>query len=94
VRRNLFAAFCRERAERLFSYREHAAGAACAVIKEIGARGNLIRDGHEDELCHEFYGVARRPVFAGFLVVRLIEPADEFLEDCPHRVVVEARMFH
>jgi len=33
-------------------------------------------------------------VLAGLLVVLLVEAPDEFLEDRPHGVVVEARLFH
>ena len=50
--------------------------------------------GQEDQVRHQLDGVARRPVLAGLLVVLLVEPADQLLEDRAHRVVVEAGMLH
>ena len=46
--------------------------------------------GH-NELRHQLDRVARRPVFAGLLVVLLVEAADQLLEDRAHRMVVEPR---
>jgi len=63
-------------------------GAAGAVIDEIGSRLDLVGDRQEDESRHQLDGVARRPVLARLLVVLLVEPADQLLKDCPHRVVV------
>jgi len=62
---------------------EHAARAARAVIEQVAAGLEAIRDGQEDERGHEADGVAGRPVFAGLLVVLLVELADEFLETVP-----------
>ena len=48
--------------------------------------------GQEDQVRHQLDGIARRPVLAGLLVVLLVEPADQLLEDRAHGVVVEAGM--
>ena len=69
---------------------EHAARAAGAVVEQVGAGLDLGLDGQEHEVGHQPNGIARRPVLAGFLVVVLVELADQFLEDRAHRVVVDA----
>ena len=71
---------------------QHAAGAAGAVVEEVGARLDLVGDRQEDQAGHELDGVAGRPVLAGLLVVLLVEAADQLLEDGAHGVVVEARV--
>ena len=86
------AALGRKLAQRLLSDGEHAAGAAGAVVEQVGARLELVGDGEEDELRHQPHGVARRPVLARLLVVLLVEAPDQFLEDRAHPVVVEAGM--
>ena len=48
-----------------------------------------MRDGPEDEFGEKRHHVARGEVFAGFLVVLLVEPPDQLLEQRPHRVVVQ-----
>jgi hypothetical protein len=80
--------------QRFFGHREHAAGAAGAVIKQVGARIDLIGDGNEEQLRHKFDGIARRPVFASLFVVCLVEAADKLLENRAHGVVVEAGILH
>ncbi len=77
--------------QRLLGHGEHAAGAAGAVVEQVGAGLDLGLDGQEDEVRHQPHGVARRPVLAGLLVVLLVELADQLLEDRAHRVVVDAR---
>ena len=69
---------------------QHAAGAAGAVVDEIGAGLHLVGDGFEDEIGHELHDIAGGEVFAGLLVVLLAEAADQLLEDGAHAVVVEA----
>ena len=91
---DLLAVLRSEFVQCFFGHRQHAAGAAGAVIKQIGARVDLVGDRHEDQLRHKLDGIARRPVFACFFVVCLVEAADKFLEDGAHGVVVEARMIH
>ena len=49
--------------------------------------------GFEYQLSHEFDGVAWCPVFASFLVVFLVEPSYEVLENGTHGVVVQAGQF-
>ncbi len=78
--------------QRLLAHREHSAGAARSVVEEIRPGLDLVGDGQEDQLRHEADGIARRPVLAGLLVVLLVEPPDELLEDRPYPVVVQTRM--
>ena len=85
-----WARFAPIRRERLLPDREHAAGAAGAVVEQVGAGLDLGLDGQEDEVRHQSNGVARCPVFARLLVVFLVELADQLLEDRAHRVVVDA----
>ena len=94
VRGDLLAVLLGELLQRLFGHGQHAAGAAGAVVEQVGAGLDLVGDRQEDQLRHQLDGVARRPVLAGFLVVLLVEAADQFLEDRAHRVVVEARVLH
>jgi hypothetical protein len=49
-----------------------------------------VRQGQKHEVRHEAHGVARRPMFAGLLIVLLVEAADQFLEHRAHGMVVEA----
>jgi hypothetical protein len=49
--------------------------------------------GRKISLAMSLHGVARRPVLAGFLVVLLVEAADQLLEDRAHAVVVEPGCF-
>jgi hypothetical protein len=90
VRGDLLAVLGGELLQRLLGHGEHAAGAAGAVVEQVGARLDLVGDGQEDQPRHQLHGVARRPVLAGLLVVLLVEAADQLLEDRAHRVVVEA----
>ncbi len=76
--------------EGFLGHGEHAAGAAGAVVEEVGARLDLVGDGQEHELGHEPDGIAGRPVLAGFLVVVFVEAADQLLEHRAHGMVVEA----
>ena len=87
---DLLAVLRGELRQRLLGDGQHAAGAACAVIEQIGARLDLIGDRQEDQARHQLDGIARRPVLAGLLVVLLVEAADQLLEDRAHRMVVEA----
>ena len=87
---DLQAEFGCEQLEGFLAFRENPAGAASAVVKQIGAGFELLGDGAKDEIGHQPHGVAGRPVLAGFLVVFLVELADQFLEHGAHRVVVDA----
>ena len=78
--------------QRLLGHGQHAAGAAGAVVEQVGAGPDVVGDWQEDELGHQPHGVARRPVLAGLLVVLLVEAAHQLLEDRAHGVVVEAGM--
>ena len=90
VRGDLLAVLGGESLQRLLGDGEHAAGAAGAVVEQVGARLDLVGDRQEDQVRHQLDGVARRPVLAGLLVVLLVEAADQLLEDRAHGVVVEA----
>ena len=81
---DLLAVLRGELLQRLLGHGQHAAGAAGAVVEQVGARLDLVGDGQEDELRHQLDGVARRPVLAGLLVVLLVEAADQLLEDRAH----------
>jgi hypothetical protein len=70
--------------ERLLSDGQHAAGAAGAIIEEVGPGFDLVGHGQKNEFCHEPDGVPGRPVFAGLFVVILVEAADQFLEHRAH----------
>jgi hypothetical protein len=79
-----------ERLEGFLALRENPAGAASAIVEQVGAGFEFLGDGAEDEIGHQANGVAGRPVLAGLLVVFLVELADQLLEDGAHRVVVDA----
>ena len=64
----------------LLGYGQHAAGAAGAVVEQVGAGADLVGDGQEDQLRHQPDRAARGPVLARLLVVLLVEAADQFLE--------------
>ena len=89
VRGDLLAVGLGDLLERFLRDGQHAAGAAGAVVEQVGAGLDLVGHGQEHEIGHQPDGVAGRPVLAGFLVVLLVEAADEFLEHRAHRVVVE-----
>ncbi len=80
--------------KRLFGDGEHPAGSAGPVVKEVGAVGDAVGDGQEDQLGHELDRVARGPVLAGLLVVLLVEAPHQLLEDGTHAVVVQAGVLH
>ena len=79
--------------QRLLGHRQHAPGAAGAVVHQVGARVNLVCDRQEDQLRHKCHGITGGPVLAGLLVVLLVEAADQLLEDRPHPVVIQAGLF-
>ena len=70
---------------------QHAAGAAGAIVEQIGSGLDLVGDRQKDELGHQSHGVPRGPVLASLLVVLFVEAAHQFLEDRAHGVVVQAR---
>ena len=92
MRGDLFALRGGELAQSLFSHGQHTAGAAGAIVQQIGSRFDFLGNGQEDQLCHQLDGVARRPVLTRLFVVLLVETAHQFLEDRAHGMVVEAGM--
>ncbi len=94
VDRNLLAVFGSELRQRLFGNGQHPAGAARAVVDQVGAGPDRVGDRHEDQARHELYDVARGEVLAGLLVVLLVEAPDELFEDRAHPVVVQALQAH
>ena len=91
---HLLAVFRGELLEGFFGDGQHAARSTGAVVEQVRAGFNLVRDGKEDQLRHQPDGIARRPVLAGFLIVLLVETAYQLFEDRPHTVIVETRMLH
>ena len=91
--RYLLFAEGRDVVEGLLRDGEHSAGADGAVVEEVGTGLDLVGDGLKHQLGHEFDGVAWCPVFAGFLVVFLVETTYEVLEDGAHGVVVQFGQF-
>ena len=94
VDRYLLAALGGQLRQRLFRDGQHAAGAAGAVIDQVGAGRDLIGHRQEDQARHELHHVPRREVLPGLLVVLLVEAPDQLLEDRAHAVVVQARQTH
>ena len=87
---HLFAVRLREFLQGLFGDGQHAAGTAGAVIEEVGAVGDPVGNGQEDQPRHQLHGIARRPVLARLFVVLFVEAAHQLLEDGAHSVIVEA----
>ena len=92
VGRDILAVLGGELPQGVLGHRQHAAGAAGAIVEQVGAGLDILGDGEEDEPGHESYGVTRRPVLAGFFVVLLVEAPHQLFEDRAHAVVVEAGM--
>ena len=82
----------RELLQGLLGDGEHSAGAAGAVVEQIGPGFDLVGDRQEDEIGHQLDRIARRPVLTGLFVVFLVEPPNQLLEDRAHGVVVETWM--
>src|SRR5690349_17678654 len=83
-----------KRLQRLFCHSEHPTRPTCTVVQKIRARLDITCDWQEDQLRHQLYGIARRPVLARLFVVLLVEAPYELLEHRAHAVVVEARMLN
>ena len=79
--------------QRLLGHRQHAPGAAGAVVHQVGSRVDLVGNRQEDQLRHERHGIAGGPVLASLLVVLLVEAPHQLLEDRPHPVVIQAGLF-
>ena len=64
MRGDVLAVLGRELPQGLLGHRQHAAGAAGAVVEQVGAGPDVVGDGQEDEPRHQPHRVAR-PRFAG-----------------------------
>ena len=80
VGRDLLSVRLGDLLEGLFRDGEHAAGAASAVVEQIGTRLDPVGHRQEDQICHEPHGVTRCPVLAGLSIVLLIEHPHQILE--------------
>ena len=80
--------------QRILRDGQHPAGAARAVIDEVGTGPDLFGNRQEDEPCHELHHVPGREVLSGLLIVLLIEAPYELFEDRTHAVVVQAFKAH
>ena len=92
VRRDFLAVLLRKLLEGFLADGQHSTGAAGAVVEQIRPGLNSIGNRQKDKFCHQLDRVARRPVLAGLFVVFLVEAPHQFLEDRPHRMVVESGM--
>ena len=73
---------------------KHTACTAGPVITRIGGIFNLSRNRHKDKVCHQFNNITGCPVFPCFLVVVLIEFANQFLKNRTHTVIVQSGVLH
>jgi len=87
---HLLLALRRDAGERVLGNGKHAAGAAGAVVKQVGAGLDLLLDGQEDEVGHQANGVAWCPVFAGLFVILFVKLADQFFKHRSHGMVIYA----
>ena len=90
--RNIFAAPCRQCHKPILCNGEHTTRSAGPIIAGVSSVLDLIRNRHKDKVCHQLNNITGRPVFAGFLVVLLVELTDQFLENRTHAVVVQTGM--
>ena len=92
VDRNIFAALCRQCHKPILCNGEHTTRSAGPIIAGVSSVLDLIRNRHKDKVSHQFNNITGRPVFAGFLIVLLVELTDQFLENRTHAVVVQTGM--
>jgi hypothetical protein len=71
--------------------RQHPARSASTVIKQVRAGLQIVADRQKHQLGHQFHDFTWREVFPGFLVVFLVELANQLLEDVAHAVIAESR---
>ena len=90
--RNIFAAPCRQCHKPILCNGEHTTRSAGPIIAGVSSVLDLIRNWHKDKVCHQLNNITGRPVFAGFLVVLLVELTDQFLKNRTHTMVVQTRM--
>jgi len=69
VNGHFFAVLRGEYFQGFFGDRQHAAGAACAVIKCIGRGLDFVYRRKKQQFCHEADDITRGKVFARFFVV-------------------------
>ena len=88
----MFAVPCRQCRQAILRNSEYTACSAGPVIAGISSVLDLICNRHKDKVCHQLNNITGRPVFAGFLVIFLVELTDQFLENRTHTVVVQTGM--
>lgn len=74
---DLFPLFFGEVWQPFLALGEHAAGAAGRIVDEVGGGLDFVGDGPEDQPGHEANDFPRGEVFAGLLVVLLVEIGPE-----------------
>ena len=92
VDRNIFAALCRQCHKPILCNGEHTTRSAGPIIAGVSSVLDLIGNWHKDKVCHQFNNITGRPVFAGLLIVFLVELTNQFLKNRTHAVVVQTRM--
>ena len=87
---DLLAALLGDLGKRLLGDRQHSARTASTVVHQVRPGLDLVGDRLENQLRHQGHGIARSPVLASLFVVLFVEPADQFLEDRSHGMVIQA----
>ena len=90
MRGDLLAVLGRDLPQGVLGYGQHSSSAAGAVVKQVGAGLDLVRNRKKDQPGHQSHSIARCPVLARFLVVLFVESPDQFLKDRAHAVVIKA----
>lgn len=87
---HLFAGLYGDGVQAILRHRQHATRSTSSVIARVRGVLDLVSDGREHKVRHQFHDVAGRPVLAGFFVVGLIEAANQLLKQRAHGMVVQA----
>ena len=87
---HLFAGLRGDGVQAVLCHREHSTRSTGSVIARVRGVLDLVGDGRKHQVCHQLHDVAGRPVLASFLVVGLIEAANQLLKQRAHGMVVQA----
>ena len=74
----------------LLGYCQYTTSAVGAVVEQIGARLDLVRDGEENELLHQPHGITQGPVLNWLFVVLRVERSHQLFKDRAYAVIVKA----